>query len=73
MPGSAPFRLNRHGMLLALVSAAFAGEAAARLQPVMGEQIAQQIRAFVELKCVAEQNEGAEVEIVICGRIVEIE
>jgi hypothetical protein len=29
MPGSAPFRLNRSGMLLALISAAFAGEAAA--------------------------------------------
>src|SRR5262245_54157932 len=29
MSGSAPFRLNRTGMLLALISAGFAGEAAA--------------------------------------------
>jgi hypothetical protein len=29
MPGSAPFRLNRSGVLLALISAGFAGEAAA--------------------------------------------
>jgi len=29
MPGSAPFRLNRSGVMLALVSAAFAGEAGA--------------------------------------------
>ena len=29
MKGSLPFRLNRNGMLLALISAAFAGEAAA--------------------------------------------
>src|SRR5262245_36350058 len=29
MPRSAPFRLNRSGLLLALISAAFAGEAAA--------------------------------------------
>jgi FecR protein len=29
MPGSAPFRLNRNGMLVALISAGFAGQAAA--------------------------------------------
>src|SRR4249920_2627325 len=29
MPGSAPFRLNRSGMLLALIAAGFAGEAGA--------------------------------------------